>query len=119
MGAEEKEGLLLNRRAALHRPTETFIDGPPCPAADGARFANIVPGNGCSCGDVVADDPRDVGVMRRPRAERVWINGWDVCDITMPPAGVKPSDFGRDRSLHALAKYADLKAITPVAIGRT
>ncbi|CAM3242132.1 aldehyde dehydrogenase [Asticcacaulis taihuensis] len=42
----------------------------------------------------------------------VWINGWDACDITSPFGGVKQSGFGRDRSLHALYKYADLKAVS-------
>jgi gamma-glutamyl-gamma-aminobutyraldehyde dehydrogenase len=40
------------------------------------------------------------------------VNGWDSCDITMPFGGFKQSGFGRDRSLHAMDKYADLKAIT-------
>ena len=42
----------------------------------------------------------------------VWVNGWDACDITSPFGGVKQSGFGRDRSLHALHKYADLKAVS-------
>lgn len=46
------------------------------------------------------------------RAGLVWINGWDACDITSPFGGVKQSGFGRDRSLHALYKYADLKAVS-------
>ena len=46
------------------------------------------------------------------RAGLVWINGWDSCDITMPFGGFKQSGFGRDRSLHALHKYADLKAVS-------
>ena len=48
----------------------------------------------------------------RLRAGLVWINGWDACDITMPFGGFKQSGFGRDRSLHALEKYADLKSVT-------
>jgi gamma-glutamyl-gamma-aminobutyraldehyde dehydrogenase len=46
------------------------------------------------------------------RAGLVWVNGWDACDITMPFGGFKQSGFGRDRSLHALHKYADLKAVS-------
>lgn len=46
------------------------------------------------------------------RAGLVWVNGWDACDITMPFGGFKQSGFGRDRSLHALYKYADLKSVT-------
>lgn len=57
-------------------------------------------------------------VSRAHRAARilksglVWVNGWDSCDLTMPFGGFKQSGFGRDRSLHALHKYADLKAIS-------
>ncbi|WP_226017920.1 aldehyde dehydrogenase [Novosphingobium sp. FKTRR1] len=46
------------------------------------------------------------------RAGMVWVNGWDACDVTMPFGGFKQSGFGRDRSLHALYKYADLKSVT-------
>jgi gamma-glutamyl-gamma-aminobutyraldehyde dehydrogenase len=42
----------------------------------------------------------------------VWVNGWDACDITSPFGGVKQSGNGSDRSLHALYKYADLKAVS-------
>jgi len=49
---------------------------------------------------------------RRLRAGLVWINGWDACDITMPFGGFKQSGFGRDRSMHALFKYADMKSVT-------
>ena len=36
-------------------------------------------------------------------------NAWDACDITMP-FGDLAIRFCRDRSLHALYKYADLKS---------
>ena len=49
---------------------------------------------------------------RKLRAGLVWVNGWDACDITMPFGGFKQSGFGRDRGLHAMHKYADLKAIS-------
>lgn len=42
----------------------------------------------------------------------VWVNGWDACDITMQFGGFKQSGFGRDRSLHALYKCADLKSVS-------
>ncbi|MCW6528704.1 aldehyde dehydrogenase [Sphingomonas sp. MMSM20] len=51
-------------------------------------------------------------VSRALHAGLVWVNGWDACDITMPFGGFKQSGFGRDRSLHALHKYADLKSVT-------
>jgi 4-(gamma-glutamylamino)butanal dehydrogenase len=46
------------------------------------------------------------------RSGLVWINGWDACDITMPFGGFRQSGFGRDRSMHALEKYADMKSVT-------
>ncbi len=55
---------------------------------------------------------RAMAVSRQLRAGLVWVNGWDACDITMPFGGFKQSGFGRDRSLHAMHKYADLKSIT-------
>jgi acyl-CoA reductase-like NAD-dependent aldehyde dehydrogenase len=51
-------------------------------------------------------------VARKLRAGLVWINGWDACDITVPFGGAKQSGFGRDRSLHALEKYTELKGIS-------
>ncbi|HUU65966.1 MAG TPA: aldehyde dehydrogenase [Methyloceanibacter sp.] len=59
---------------------------------------------------------RDINLAHRAareiKAGLVWINGWDACDITMPFGGFKQSGFGRDRSLHALHKYADLKSVS-------
>jgi gamma-glutamyl-gamma-aminobutyraldehyde dehydrogenase len=59
---------------------------------------------------------KDIGLAhhaaRKIKAGLVWINGWDACDITMPFGGFKQSGFGRDRSLHALHKYADLKSVS-------
>lgn len=51
-------------------------------------------------------------VARKLRSGLVWINGWDACDITVPFGGAKQSGFGRDRSLHALEKYTELKGIS-------
>ncbi len=51
-------------------------------------------------------------LARDIKAGLVWINGWDSCDITMPFGGFKQSGFGRDRSMHALHKYADLKSVS-------
>ena len=59
---------------------------------------------------------RDISLAHRTareiKAGLVWVNGWDACDITMPFGGFKQSGFGRDRSLHALHKYADLKSVS-------
>ena len=48
-------------------------------------------------------------LSRRLRAGLVWINCYADGDITVPFGGVKQSGFGRDKSLHALDKYSDLK----------
>lgn len=48
-------------------------------------------------------------VSRRLRAGLVWVNCYFDGDITVPFGGVKQSGFGRDKSLHALDKYSDLK----------
>lgn len=44
------------------------------------------------------------------RAGMVWVNCYEEGDMTMPFGGVKASGFGRDKSLHALDKFTDLKA---------
>jgi gamma-glutamyl-gamma-aminobutyraldehyde dehydrogenase len=67
---------------------------------------------GLAAGLWTSDINRALGSARQLRAGLVWINGWDACDITMPFGGFKQSGFGRDRSLHALHKYADLKSVS-------
>tara|TARA_R110002096_G_scaffold435548_1_gene661470 strand:- start:136778 stop:138265 length:1488 start_codon:yes stop_codon:yes gene_type:complete len=49
-------------------------------------------------------------MARGIRAGTVWVNGWDPTgDMTVPFGGFKQSGFGRDKSIHALEKYSDLK----------
>ncbi|WP_321395586.1 aldehyde dehydrogenase [Emcibacter sp.] len=49
-------------------------------------------------------------MARAVRAGTVWVNCWDPTgDMTIPFGGFKQSGFGRDKSLHALEKYTDLK----------
>jgi gamma-glutamyl-gamma-aminobutyraldehyde dehydrogenase len=45
------------------------------------------------------------------RAGTVWINTYDQSSLATPFGGFRRSGFGRDRSLHALEKYADLKTV--------
>lgn len=56
---------------------------------------------------------RDIGVAHRTaaaiRAGTVWINSFDAADLTVPFGGFKQSGFGRDKSLHALEQYEQLK----------
>jgi 4-guanidinobutyraldehyde dehydrogenase/NAD-dependent aldehyde dehydrogenase len=48
-------------------------------------------------------------VARAIRAGTVYINCYDGDDITVPFGGFKQSGIGRDKSLHALDKYTELK----------
>ncbi len=50
-------------------------------------------------------------VSRALRAGVVWVNCFDKGDISAPFGGFKQSGFGRDKSLHALEKYTDIKTI--------
>lgn len=45
------------------------------------------------------------------RAGSVWVNCFDGGDMTVPFGGYKQSGFGRDKSLHAMEKYSELKTI--------
>ncbi|MNS56393.1 Aldehyde dehydrogenase PuuC [compost metagenome] len=49
-------------------------------------------------------------MARGLRAGSVWVNCFDGGDISMPFGGFKQSGNGRDRSLHALDKYSELKS---------
>jgi acyl-CoA reductase-like NAD-dependent aldehyde dehydrogenase len=48
-------------------------------------------------------------VARALRAGTVYINCYDADDLTVPFGGFKQSGIGRDKSLHALEKYTELK----------
>jgi gamma-glutamyl-gamma-aminobutyraldehyde dehydrogenase len=48
-------------------------------------------------------------MVRSIRAGVVHVNTYGGSDITVPLGGFKQSGFGRDKSLHALAEYSDLK----------
>ncbi|WP_430475594.1 aldehyde dehydrogenase [Thalassospira lucentensis] len=53
---------------------------------------------------------------KKLRSGLVWVNCWDGGSITMPFGGYKQSGTGRDRSLHALDKYCEIKS-TWIALG--
>jgi acyl-CoA reductase-like NAD-dependent aldehyde dehydrogenase len=55
-------------------------------------------------------------MARALRAGVVWVNTYDAGDITTPFGGYKQSGFGRDKSLHAINKYSQLKT-TWIQIG--
>ncbi|MEV5574057.1 aldehyde dehydrogenase [Spirillospora sp. NPDC052269] len=48
-------------------------------------------------------------ISRALRAGTVWVNCYEEGDYSVPFGGVKLSGHGRDKSLHALDKYTDLK----------
>ncbi|WP_029044528.1 aldehyde dehydrogenase [Cupriavidus sp. amp6] len=79
------------------------------------RMANDSP-YGLGSGLWTANLSRAHRVSRRLRAGLVWVNCYMDGDITVPFGGVKQSGSGRDKSLHALDKYTDLKT-TWISLG--
>lgn len=79
-------------------------------AAEALRIAN-----GTIYGLAAAIWTTDINTaMKAARAIRsgmVWVNCFDADDITVPFGGFKQSGFGRDKSLHAVEKYTDLKTV--------
>jgi 4-guanidinobutyraldehyde dehydrogenase / NAD-dependent aldehyde dehydrogenase len=49
-------------------------------------------------------------MARALRAGTVYVNCYDADDLTVPFGGFKQSGIGRDKSLHALEKYTELKS---------
>lgn len=50
-------------------------------------------------------------VSKQIKSGMVWVNGWGGGDSTMPFGGMKASGNGRDKSLHSIEKYTDLKTV--------
>jgi 4-guanidinobutyraldehyde dehydrogenase/NAD-dependent aldehyde dehydrogenase len=75
---------------------------------EAVRIANDV-----SYGLTAAVWSRDIttahSVAKRLRAGTVYVNCYDADDITVPFGGFKQSGNGRDKSLHAMDKYTELK----------
>jgi gamma-glutamyl-gamma-aminobutyraldehyde dehydrogenase/4-guanidinobutyraldehyde dehydrogenase/NAD-dependent aldehyde dehydrogenase len=56
------------------------------------------------------DITKALKAARSLRAGVVWVNCFDNGHISSPFGGFKQSGFGRDKSLHAMDKYTELKA---------
>lgn len=65
---------------------------------------------GLAAGLWTADLSRAHRLARGLRAGSVWVNQYDGGDMTAPFGGYKQSGNGRDKSLHAFAKYSEIKA---------
>jgi len=48
-------------------------------------------------------------VSRKLKAGTVWVNCYEEGDMTVPFGGMKRSGNGRDKSIHALEKYLEMK----------
>jgi acyl-CoA reductase-like NAD-dependent aldehyde dehydrogenase len=66
---------------------------------------------GLAAGIWTNDVNRAHRAARAIRAGVVWVNTFDMGDIASPFGGFKQSGFGRDKSLHALEKFTDRKAV--------
>lgn len=78
-------------------------------AEEAVRIANDSP-YGLAAALWTRDITRAHRTARALRAGSVWINCYDGGDITTPFGGYKQSGNGRDKSVHALDKYTELKA---------
>ncbi|MFP5341704.1 MAG: aldehyde dehydrogenase [Candidatus Limnocylindria bacterium] len=76
--------------------------------ADALRIANDTP-FGLAAGLWTRDVNKAHRLSRAIRAGIVFVNTFDTADVTVPFGGFKQSGFGRDKSLHALDGYTQLK----------
>ena len=76
--------------------------------ADAVKQANATP-YGLQAAVWTSDISKAIQTARALRAGTVHVNQYDGDDITVPFGGYKQSGNGRDKSLHALDKYTELK----------
>src|SRR5450830_1636777 len=83
--------------------------------ADAVKQAKATP-YGLPAGVWTSDISKAIQTARALRAGTVHVNQYDGDDITVPFGGYKRSGNGRDKSLHAIDKYTELKT-TWIQIG--
>jgi acyl-CoA reductase-like NAD-dependent aldehyde dehydrogenase len=76
---------------------------------DGIRLANQSD-YGLAAGVFTRDVSKAHKLARKLRAGSVYVNCWDYGGDTLPFGGYKQSGTGRDKSLHALDNYTELKS---------
>ncbi|MCE8023564.1 aldehyde dehydrogenase [Halomonas sp. MCCC 1A11058] len=77
---------------------------------EAVAMANDTP-YGLAAGLWSQDIDRIMRVTRRLQSGQVFVNNWAGGDQTMPFGGVKQSGNGRDKSLHSLVEYSELKSV--------
>jgi acyl-CoA reductase-like NAD-dependent aldehyde dehydrogenase len=93
-------------REEIFGPVLTVID--VADAEQAVRIANAS-AYGLAAGLWTGSVTRAHRIAQQLRAGSVWVNSFNVSDVTVPFGGFKRSGFGKDKSWHALDKYSEFK----------